>query len=214
MSRPQSTEVVGFSCCIHLSALQKLSLYVSSSSCVAPFCCYAEMDGFQASKEIHRLCEERGIHRVPVVAVTASVSTGLHEECREAGIEQVVTKPFGAMELMPILHFAIDNQRDLSPSSPATSKSRSTASAESSPGEVVPPLQSIEGGSAKPSTKRSYVRAKCVSPSPCPRALPSGSGGSSREGVFSFLAGSVRADRLADGVALPVPQDLAQVGTE
>ncbi|CAM9353058.1 unnamed protein product, partial [Sphacelaria rigidula] len=57
-------------------------------------CLMPGMDGFQASKEIHRLCDERGIHRVPVVAVTASVSTGLYEECREAGIEQVVTKPF------------------------------------------------------------------------------------------------------------------------
>lgn len=66
------------------------------------------MNGFEASKEIHLLCDEWGTPRVPVVAVTASVSTSLHEECREAGMEHVVTKPFDLMDLMPVFEAAMN----------------------------------------------------------------------------------------------------------
>lgn len=47
------------------------------------------MDGFEAARTIHRMCDEWGITRVPIVAVTASVSSALHEESREAGMMQV-----------------------------------------------------------------------------------------------------------------------------
>ncbi|CAM9589345.1 unnamed protein product, partial [Scytosiphon promiscuus] len=52
-------------------------------------CLMPEMDGFEAARTIHRMCDEWGIARVPIVAVTASVSSALHEESREAGMMQV-----------------------------------------------------------------------------------------------------------------------------
>lgn len=84
------------------------------------------MNGFDASTEIHRICDKRGIPRVPVVAVTASVSTSLHEECRVAGMLQVVTKPFDLMDLMPVFAAAMEAKRShdasaASPRSPSTS---------------------------------------------------------------------------------------------
>lgn len=106
----------------------------------------SEMDGFEAAKEIHRLCDERSIHRVPVVAVTASVSTGLHKECREAGIAHIVTKPFGTMDLMPILHSAIELQQGGTLGSPITSVTRS-ATPKVSPSASVSTKQASAGDS-------------------------------------------------------------------
>lgn len=88
----------------------------------------AEMNGFEAATKIHRLCVERGIPLVPVVAVTASVSTSLHEECREAGMMQVVTKPFDVIDLMPVFNAVIDARRAQG-SSPSPSSSSRQASA-------------------------------------------------------------------------------------
>ncbi|CAM9449216.1 unnamed protein product, partial [Hapterophycus canaliculatus] len=52
-------------------------------------CLMPEMDGFEAARTIHRMCDEWGIARVPIVAVTASVSSAIHEESRKAGMMQV-----------------------------------------------------------------------------------------------------------------------------
>lgn len=45
---------------------------------------------------------------MPVVAVTASVSTGLQQECREAGMTHVVTKPFNKVDLLAVFTAAVE----------------------------------------------------------------------------------------------------------
>jgi CheY-like chemotaxis protein/PAS domain-containing protein len=62
-------------------------------------CLMPIMDGFEATKKIHELCEERGIPHVPVIAVTASIADEIYEKCRDAGMVCVVTKPYSVADL-------------------------------------------------------------------------------------------------------------------
>lgn len=171
----------------------QFKFYIHNVFC---FCARArappEMDGFQAVKEIHRLCDERGTHRVPVVAVTASVSTGLHEECREAGIAQVITKPFGPMDVMPILHSVIESGRNIPPASPSVSTARSTPSTDSSTETL----------------SKTVERSLSVSPSAGPPAPPT----PCVDAASYSIASSARTP--SDIAFVPVPNTLPTVGTE
>lgn len=57
-------------------------------------CLMPIMDGFDATKRIHAICDERKQPRVPVVAVTASIAENIDDMCKEAGMACVITKPF------------------------------------------------------------------------------------------------------------------------
>ncbi|AAR26955.1 FirrV-1-F1 [Feldmannia irregularis virus a] len=62
-------------------------------------CLMPIMDGFEATKRIHLICDSRNVARIPVIAVTASIADDIDEKCREAGMVYVVTKPFTADNL-------------------------------------------------------------------------------------------------------------------
>ena len=62
-------------------------------------CLMPIMDGFEATKEIHSVCDKKEILRVPVVAVTASIADNIHQLCKDAGMTCVVTKPFSLEQL-------------------------------------------------------------------------------------------------------------------
>ena len=65
------------------------------------------VDGFGATKEIHRLCkEEYKIKIVPVIAVTASASSEIHSKCSESGMITVVMKPYSESELLKAINSA------------------------------------------------------------------------------------------------------------
>ena len=51
------------------------------------------MDGFTATREIRRLEAERGLPRIPIVALTALAMKGDEERCREAGMDDYLSKP-------------------------------------------------------------------------------------------------------------------------
>ena len=63
-------------------------------------CLMPVVDGFKATVKIHDECERLGIEPVPVVAVTASVSTDIREKCLEHGMKFVVTKPYTEQDLL------------------------------------------------------------------------------------------------------------------
>lgn len=77
------------------------------------------MNGFEATKAIHALCDERNIARVPVIAITASVSTALEQKCAEAGMCKVVTKPFNTLDIMTVFTEMIVPKRKGDPSPPS-----------------------------------------------------------------------------------------------
>lgn len=63
-------------------------------------CLMPVVDGFEATSKIHDECHRLGIKAVPVVAVTASVSSDIREKCLRSGMSFVVTKPYTEQDLL------------------------------------------------------------------------------------------------------------------
>lgn len=53
-----------------------------------------EMDGFEASMAIRTLEQAENRNRVPIIALTADVSSGVQERCQQAGMNDYLAKPF------------------------------------------------------------------------------------------------------------------------
>ena len=62
------------------------------------------MDGFAASAEIRRREQENaGAEPMPIVALTANVQTDVREQCRAAGMDDYLGKPFSQEQLKSML---------------------------------------------------------------------------------------------------------------
>jgi len=59
------------------------------------------MDGYQATREIRR-CED-GTHHIPIVALTADAMKDAEQTCRDAGMDEYLTKPFDRVRLQDII---------------------------------------------------------------------------------------------------------------
>jgi DNA-binding response OmpR family regulator len=59
------------------------------------------MDGYQAAREIRR--REGGVRRIPIIALTADAMKGADTQCREAGMDDYLTKPLDRQRLSEIL---------------------------------------------------------------------------------------------------------------
>jgi signal transduction histidine kinase/ligand-binding sensor domain-containing protein/DNA-binding response OmpR family regulator len=55
------------------------------------------MDGYQAAREIRM--RERGTERVPIIALTADAMKGAEQQCRDAGMDDYLTKPLDRVRL-------------------------------------------------------------------------------------------------------------------
>ena len=64
------------------------------------------MDGYQAAREIRR--RERGESRIPIIALTADAMKGAEQQCRNAGMDDYLTKPLDRGRLAATIdrHFA------------------------------------------------------------------------------------------------------------
>ena len=58
-----------------------------------------KMDGFETTRRI-RNSEDPKIKGIPVIAVTANAAPGQLEKCREAGMDDLITKPIDEIELI------------------------------------------------------------------------------------------------------------------
>ena len=64
------------------------------------------MDGFQATSEIRRFrssADSPQPKHMPIIALTANVQKGVQEECRAAGMDDYMSKPFDQQQLRDIL---------------------------------------------------------------------------------------------------------------
>jgi len=65
-------------------------------------CQMPEMDGYQATREIRKHEATLGTH-TPIIAITAHAMTDDKEKCRDAGMDDFLTKPFMMEDLLEIL---------------------------------------------------------------------------------------------------------------
>jgi signal transduction histidine kinase/HPt (histidine-containing phosphotransfer) domain-containing protein/ActR/RegA family two-component response regulator len=82
-----------------LAALQRARWDVVLMDCQMP-----EMDGFVTTQEIRRQERARGADtRIPIIALTANAMDGDEERCRNAGMDDYLTKPFDLGQLWSVL---------------------------------------------------------------------------------------------------------------
>ena len=91
-----------------LDAVQKFQKSQDPFDVVMMDCLMPIMDGFSATRKIHDICDKKGIPRVPVIAVTASIAETLEDDCNAAGMICVVTKPYDSEDLINSINRAID----------------------------------------------------------------------------------------------------------
>lgn len=72
-------------------------------------CLMPVLDGFEATTRIHDECARLGIEPIPVVAVTASVSSDIRDKCRKQGMKYVVTKPYTQEDLLIAIKACMPN---------------------------------------------------------------------------------------------------------
>ncbi len=89
-----------------------------------------EMDGYEAAGTI-RVAERAsgGRRRLPIVALTASATTGERERCRRVGMDEVLSKPVRQPELERVLRGIADRGEPAEIPSPAPLSSASGGSA-------------------------------------------------------------------------------------
>jgi PAS domain S-box-containing protein len=83
-------------------ALKAIAEHAGKFSVVLMDCQMPIMNGFDATKEI-RSMQLEAIRRIPVIAMTANAMTGDRERCFEAGMDDYISKPFVARELIELV---------------------------------------------------------------------------------------------------------------
>lgn len=66
-------------------------------------CHMPELDGFGATQQIRAFEEHSDRDRVPVIALTADVQKGIHDQCHAAGMDDHLGKPFTQEQLRQLL---------------------------------------------------------------------------------------------------------------
>lgn len=73
-------------------------------------CQMPELDGYEATREIRRL--ESSERRIPIVALTAHAMQGAESECKEAGMDEYLSKPLDRSKLKASLERLLPNISD------------------------------------------------------------------------------------------------------
>lgn len=82
-------------------------------------CQMPEMDGYTATERIRSIEQSKGLHRTPIIAMTAHALKGDKEDCLKAGMDDYLAKPVNLPELKRVLVHWLDNK----PSNPPVNQS-------------------------------------------------------------------------------------------
>lgn len=66
-------------------------------------CVMPVMDGYEATRQIRQREQERGLSRVPIVALTATTDPHEHQKCLGCGMDGLLSKPFAREDLVTVL---------------------------------------------------------------------------------------------------------------
>lgn len=72
-------------------------------------CHMPELDGFGATLKIREHEASRHEKRIPIIALTADVQKGIEDQCRNAGMDDYLSKPFDLMQLKSVLDRWVEN---------------------------------------------------------------------------------------------------------
>ncbi len=75
-------------------------------------CRMPSMDGFEATEIIRKLEQENGVTKVPIIALTANASSDDRLLCEQAGMDDVVTKPYKRADLSNCLQLWLPQCRE------------------------------------------------------------------------------------------------------
>ncbi|MCB9898622.1 MAG: response regulator [Planctomycetes bacterium] len=92
-------------------------LLAGSFDVVLMDCQMPEMNGFEATREL-RVREQAAGRRVPVVALTAGAMEGDRQECLDAGMDDYLSKPFQAEDLLRVVGRWTATGADATPTPP------------------------------------------------------------------------------------------------
>ena len=93
-------KALGYDCDIAADGQETLeALERTAYAAVLMDCQMPVMDGYDATRELRRREAERGLPRLPVIAMTASVTEGERERCEAAGMDDFVPKPITPSDL-------------------------------------------------------------------------------------------------------------------
>ncbi len=68
-----------------------------------------DMDGMEATVKIREFEKDGGVKRIPIIALTANAMEADKQKYLEAGMDDYVSKPFKAEELIPLFHKYADD---------------------------------------------------------------------------------------------------------
>jgi signal transduction histidine kinase/CheY-like chemotaxis protein len=79
------------------------ALQHSSYDLVLMDCMMPEMDGYEATRQYRAFENMHRKSRLPIIALTASATTGYEERCKEAGMDDYLAKPYTAAALSGVV---------------------------------------------------------------------------------------------------------------
>jgi CheY-like chemotaxis protein len=119
-----STMLETFGCRVDIAAtgVDAIDKFISlKPDIILMDCQMPKMDGYQASREIRKHEATLSTH-TPIIAITAHAMVDEQKNCRDAGMDDFLTKPFMMKDLLDILK---KWRRHLNPSGPNNSKDKS-----------------------------------------------------------------------------------------
>jgi CheY-like chemotaxis protein len=95
-------EVLGYSCALTLNGEQAVAMASEEPfDLVLMDCEMPVMDGYEATRVIRSLAGYAG--QIAIVALTANAMEGVREKCKQAGMDDYLSKPLQKMDLEEVL---------------------------------------------------------------------------------------------------------------